>query len=282
MKVREITDRIEKRIPRQAALEWDNVGLLVGDPDQEVHRIYVALDATDQVIDHAIGAKADMLITHHPMIFSPIRSVRADDFVGRRIIRLISHEISYYAMHTNYDVCEMGDLAADTLGMTELITLDVSYDGRDIDPVDAAGDGTDAIPPIRVSSSMGIGKVGEMGEAIAPSLRDYAKQVREAFGLSHVRVFGDPEREVHRVAICPGSGKSEVDCALAAGADTYVSGDIDHHTGLDAMAQGLAVIDAGHYGVEHIFIEHMAMTLRAQLAEIDVLTEPMKEPVWIV
>ncbi len=281
MKVREITDKIEKRIPRQAALEWDNVGLLVGNPEQEVHRIYVALDATDQVIDHAIHAKADMLITHHPMLYSAIRSVRADDFVGRRVMKLVSHGIACYAMHTNYDVCEMGDLAADTLGMTGLIPLDVSYDGRDIDPVEAAGDGTDAISPIRISASMGIGKVGETGDAIAPSLQDYAKRVREAFGLSHVRVFGDPEHEVRRVAICPGSGKSDVDCALAAGADTYVSGDIDHHTGLDALARGLAVIDAGHYGIEHIFIEHMAMTLRAQLAQVDVLTEPMKEPVWL-
>ena len=282
MKVREITDKIEKRIPRQAALEWDNVGLLLGDFDWDVHRIYIALDATDRVIDHAVESGADMIITHHPMLYSPIRSVTADDFVGRRIMKLIEHKIAYYAMHTNYDVCEMGDLAADTLGMTGLKTLDVSYDGSDIDAVEAAGDGTDAISPIRISTSMGIGKVGETGDAIAPNLRDYAKRVKEAFGLSHVCVFGDPEREVHRVAICPGSGKSELGLALEAGADTYVSGDIDHHTGIDAVAQGLAVIDAGHYGIEHIFIEHMAMTLRAKLAQVDVLTEPMREPVWLV
>lgn len=282
MKVRDITELIEKRIPRQAAEDWDNPGLLVGDPDREVRRIYVALDATDQVIGHAAEMNADLLITHHPMIFHGVTHVSKDDYIGRRIMALVENHIAYYAMHTNYDVCEMGDLAAGMLDLKDCTTLDVTYDGRDIDPEAARGDGTDAVSPIQISGQMGIGKVGVVADATDPTLKDYAARVRNVFGISHVTVFGDPQRRIHRVAISPGSGKSNLDNAVASGADVYVSGDIDHHTGIDGVAKGIAVIDAGHYGIEHIFIEKTAMALRALLEDVDVRTEPYGEPDWVV
>ena len=97
------------------ALSWDNVGLLAGREDKEVAKIYVALDAKDEVVDEAILAGADMLVTHHPLIFSGMKQVNNQNFIGRRLVKLIQHDISYYAMHTNYDVKGMADLAADYL-----------------------------------------------------------------------------------------------------------------------------------------------------------------------
>ena len=101
MKVKELTAWLENKYPAKAAEHWDNVGLLVGDKEQEIHKGYVALDLTDAVLEHAIDCGADMILTHHPLIFGGIKRVNADDFIGRRILALAQHGIAYYAMHTN-------------------------------------------------------------------------------------------------------------------------------------------------------------------------------------
>ena len=107
MLCKEIMRVIEATYPTTAALDFDNVGLLAGRAGKEVNRVYLALDATDAVIDRALEAGADMLITHHPLIFSPLKKINDEDFISRRILKLIRNDISYYAMHTNYDVLGM-------------------------------------------------------------------------------------------------------------------------------------------------------------------------------
>ena len=107
MLCREVTDIIEQRFPKEYALDWDNVGLLAGRDDKEVRCIYIALDASDEVIHAAARQGADMLVTHHPLIFSGMKRITNQDFIGRRILGLIRRDISYYAMHTNYDVLGM-------------------------------------------------------------------------------------------------------------------------------------------------------------------------------
>ena len=115
MKCIDIIGRLEELSPPKFAEEWDNVGLLVGRKEKDINNIYIALDATDDVIDRAITLGADMIITHHPMIFSSIKKINSDDFVGRRILSLIRHDINLYAMHTNFDVMGMADAAADEM-----------------------------------------------------------------------------------------------------------------------------------------------------------------------
>ena len=130
MLCREIMQVIEAAYPREAALDFDNVGLLAGRAEKEVERVYIALDATDAVIDRAAEAGADMLITHHPLIFSPVKKVTDEDFTGRRLLRLIRSDISYYAMHTNYDVLGMAELSERILDIRDARVLDVtSSDG---------------------------------------------------------------------------------------------------------------------------------------------------------
>lgn len=260
MKLGDLIERIEAEVPREQALEWDNVGLLVGDRSQEIQKIYIALDLTDEVLLRAKEVGADLILTHHPLIFHGIKTVTTDDFIGRRVYTLAHEGMSYYAMHTNFDVCVMGRIAAEKLPLTNLSVLEVT--GKDAD------------------QTIGIGSVGDLTEA--ESIADFAERVRDAFGLSHVRVFGDPKIKVRRVAMCPGSGKSDIAEALISGAQVYVTGDIDHHSGIDANAQGLAIIDAGHYGIEHIYIDYMKEWLKEYAPELSVVTDPFSEPYWIV
>ena len=240
MLCKNIMDVIEHTYPKTAAMEWDNVGLLVGRAEKEVRKIYVALDATDEVVEAAISAGADMLITHHPLIFSPMKQITDTDFIGSRAVKLLQHDISYYAMHTNSDVLGMADLAAEMLGLTNTEVLE----------------------------EIGIGRVGELPAEM--TVRQLCELVKERFGLESVKLFGSPQHPVSRVAISPGSGKHMSELAIAKGAQVFITGDIDHHEGLDAVEQGMAIVDAGHYGLEHIFIEDMANYLSEHLAGVEV------------
>lgn len=256
MKCKDIEDLIEKNYPPSAALSFDNVGLLVGSLQKEVKRVYLALDATEEVVEHAVMFGADLLITHHPLIFSPLKRVTEDDFVGRRILKLIRHDISYYAMHTNYDVLGMARLAGQVLGLEEARTLDVTMelDGQE----------------------EGIGKVGMLPREM--TLRECCQYVKRCMGLETVNVFGDLDTPVRCLAVSPGSGKSAIRPAIEKGAQVLVTGDIGHHDGLDAWEQGLAVIDAGHYGTEYMFIEDMRRYFRDHAGEIEVAAEPVHFP----
>lgn len=266
MKVADVLRIIDERCPFTAACEWDNSGLLLGDEDWEVTGILVALDVTDEVIDHACKERVDMIVTHHPMIFSPIKRVTADNFVTGRILKLAGEKIAGAAAHTNYDIFVMADLAAGRLGMRDNVVLSKSDTGR---------------IPEGFDSEQGIGRAGSLNKAMR--LADFAKQVRQAFGLSAVSYYGDGERLVQRAACCPGSGKSVISDAISLGADVLVTGDIDHHSGIDAVSRGLMIIDAGHYGIEHIFIDDMAGYLASHVGDgVRVITEPIKPPVSFV
>ena len=258
MLCRDIMKVIEATYPKHAALEWDNVGLLVGRTEKEVKKIYVALDATDEVIEQAVAANADMLITHHPLLFSPLKKITDEHFIGGRVVKLLQHDISYYAMHTNYDVCGMADISAAILGLDGAETLEV----------------TDK------ESMEGIGRVGDFSSPM--SLQSCGEFIKEKFQLDSVKVFGDLSSTVQRVAICPGSGKGMTELALEKNADVLVTGDIGHHEGIDAVAQGLAIIDAGHYGLEHIFIEDMANYLRKNIEGIVVETHEITHPFQVI
>lgn len=253
---REIIEVIERKYARSYAMSWDNVGLLCGRFDKEVKRIYVALDVTDEVVEQAIEAKADMIVTHHPLIMSGLNRITDDDFIGKRLIKLIQNDISYYAMHTNYDVRGMAELASDKLGLSDVEILEITGEEE------------------------GIGRIANLSEEM--TLRQCCELVKDAFSLENVKVFGDLDTKVSRMAICPGSGKSFIKTAVKKGADVYVTGDIGHHDGIDAVAQNLAVIDAGHYGIEHIFVKDMAEYLNNNLEEADVLTAEIKHPFTVI
>ncbi|MGO5052097.1 Nif3-like dinuclear metal center hexameric protein [Lachnospiraceae bacterium LCP25S3_G4] len=256
----DIINKIESIYPIELACEWDNVGLLVGRTDKEVKRIYIALDASKEVIERAISEKADMLITHHPLIFSPLKKLTNEEFVGSRVVALLQHDISYYAMHTNYDVKRMAALASDMLSLEQTEVLQVTT--------------------IEFGKEEGIGKIGRLPYPV--SLEECCHIVKEKFDLSYVKVFGKFDDTILRIAIVPGSGKSAIDTAISMKADVLITGDIDHHSGIDAIARGLCIIDAGHYGIEHIFMEDIARFCRSEFSHIKTITEMLQQPFHII
>ena len=258
MLCRDIMKVIETTYPKHAALEWDNVGLLVGRMDKEVNSIYVALDATNEVIEDAISCKADMLITHHPLLFSPLKTITDEDYIGSRVVKLLQHDISYYAMHTNYDVLGMAELSGAILGLDDRKVLEVTDD----------------------ETREGIGRVGMLKSEM--SLQECCELVKERFHLDTVKVFGNLNEKIQRVAISPGSGKHMSEFALAEGAQVLVTGDIDHHEGLDAVERGLFIIDAGHYGLEHIFIEDVAEFMKGKICGVGVVTAKKTNPFHVI
>lgn len=260
MECKEVIRLLEQQSPKDYACDWDNVGLLVGREDKEIKKIYIALDATDEAIEEAVQAGADLLLTHHPMIFRGMKRITAQDFIGRRVIRLIQEDMVYYAMHTNFDVRGMADLAADHLHLSDTEVLEVTCESPQ---------GTE-----------GIGRYGNLESEM--TLGQCCELVKQAFTLENVKVFGDLKKKVYKAAISPGSGKSVISNALRAGVDVLITGDIDHHEGIDAVAQGMAVIDAGHYGVEHIFIPYMEQYIRREAPELEVEIQPLTFPFQII
>lgn len=256
----DIIGQIEVVYPKSAALGFDNVGLLVGRDNKEVKKIYLALDATDEVVEDAVNNGVDLLITHHPLIFSGMKSVTDGDFIGRRVIKLIQSDISYYAMHTNYDVLGMAELANIILGLKDSEVLDITT--------------------VINEKPEGIGRVGNLEHE--QTVRECCEYVKEKLALDNVRVFGDLEQCVQRIAVSPGSGKSAIGPALQKGAQVLVTGDIGHHEGIDAAAQGLSIIDAGHYGTEYIFIEDMKKFLENKGKDVEVLTAAVKHPFQVI
>lgn len=262
MKCSEFIKRLELLVPLSYACDWDNCGLLAGRGDKEVKKVLVALDATDEVIEDAIEKQADILLTHHPLIFKPLKQVNDQDFISRRILKLIQNDINYYAMHTNFDSVPggMADLAAGLINLTDISVLN---------PEGETGEG---IP-------YGIGAFGFLEQPV--SLRELAKQVKEAFHLPFVTVYGLEQvtEPISRVAITPGSGKQMISFAQALGAQVFITGDMGHHEGIDAVAGGMAVIDGGHYGLEHIFMSHMEWYLKEQIdSSLEVMKAKLQFP----
>ena len=258
MKCRDIIKKLEILSPKEYAMEWDNVGLLVGKEESEVNRILLALDPTLEVIQKAVEVKADLLITHHPLLFSPIKRITTKDAIGQKLFLLMEHGISCYAMHTNFDVLGgMADLAGNKLGLSFQEPLEET----------AVLDG----------NSLGIGKVGELSEAI--SIKALAERVKNLFSLDMVMVYGNVEQKVKRVAVSPGSGKSMIKEARKKAAEVLITGDIGHHEGIDAVEMNVAVIDATHYGLEKIFMNFLEDYLKRVCDEVEVLSSNQKTPV---
>lgn len=260
MRLSEVIEKLEELSPLSYAESWDNPGLLAGRKDKEVRTVYVALDATSEVIDDAIRKHADLLLTHHPLIFKGIKKVNTDDFVGRRIVKLIQNDISYYAMHTNFDVMGMADASADELNLIAPQVLEITYEDE--------------------ISKEGFGRIGNLPQVM--SLRQCCEYVKKCFGLPNVKVFGDLDTHVRKAVIMPGSGKSMIEEALKKGADVMITGDIDHHAGMDAVEQGMAVIDAGHFGLEKIFVPYMQEYLNRELGHLTVCSHKPDFPYVII
>lgn len=256
MKCADIMELLEQEYPKSCAMDWDNPGLLVGESSTEVTTILVALDATDEVIEEAAEQKAQLLVTHHPMLFQPLKQINDSSINGRRVLKLIQNGIACYAMHTNFDIRGMAQINGEQLGLINAGALSVTGEK----------DGTPE----------GIGQVGDLLEEMEYSA--LAAFVKEAFRIPDVRCYGKQEGKISRVAVCGGSGQSTIADAKAAGAQVLVTGDISYHVGIDAAAEGLRIIDAGHYGTEYVFMDYMTEKLQRLCPSCRVVRSHQRPP----
>lgn len=252
-----IIDKLNNLAPEYLAKGWDNIGLQIGSKNQHVSKILLALDATTNVIDEAINKKVDMIITHHPMIFSPLKNIISDTPNGNNIYKLIQNNISLYAMHTNFDTAFGGtnDILADKIGLNKIEVINPDENG------------------------MGIGRIGQTNNK---TVKELVEKLKNELKISHVRLVGDLDSKVDRVAICTGSGMSLIQ-DIAGKADVFITGDVKFHEAQEARDLCVAIIDIGHYASENIAMPSIKRYLHEFSYEndIDIILSEIDEDPFI-
>lgn len=244
MTVRELYSFLNEKIPPSLSCDWDNDGLMCcPDPDVDVKKVLVALDVTAKVVKEAINGHYDVIVSHHPLIFSPLRRVEPSDHVARKVIDLIRAGVSVMSFHTRLDAVKGGvnDVLAEALGLQNVETF--GENGEEI------------------------GRIGRLEKPTA--LFAFAATVKDATGADAVQV-SDAGRPAYRVAVLGGSGSDDVKVAARAGADTYVSGELKHNYLTDAPECGINLIAAGHFYTENLVCERIREWVREADADVTV------------
>lgn len=240
--VREIESFLYGWAPRELAESWDNVGLLVGDPEAAVERVLVALDITPQVVEEALERGCQLIVAHHPVMncaWHPVQTVRADDRQGRTLTALLRGGVAAICMHTNLDAAEGGvnDQLARALGLTDTIPL----------------------------NEQKIGRIGTL--SCEKPLEQFLHDVVKSLGCRGLR-YRDGGRPVRRVAVGGGACGEYIPQALAQGCDTFVTSDLRYNDFLDT--QGLNLIDAGHFPTEDVVCAEVVRRLQKAFPDIRV------------
>lgn len=312
-----IAQTIKKVAPKYWAEEWDNVGLLVGNMADSVARVLLAVDGTPEVVAEASERDAEMIVAHHPLMFRPLKNLRADNPQAEVPLKLLKHGISYYAAHTNLDQSRFSSswLLGQSLGLREMDYLAVTgYETLDLSPLQNRGQarGYGIIGYLPQAESL-----GSVWQRLTALLRDepwaeiqyrvnndYVSEQRPVHErnitddmvtdansgktaklcLGGIRLAGDLAKPVRKVAIVNGSGGSFVQKALFQGADLFIAGDIDHHAALDALQGGMTVADIGHFISERPMLYNLAHYLRSAkaLQGVEFIISAADKSPWIV
>ena len=239
----EILTFLEEFAPPALAESWDNVGLMTGRRGQEVTRVLCALDVTEGVVAEAIERGAQLIVAHHPMIFTSVHAVTDDNTTGRALLAAIKHDVSVICMHTNADCAEGGvnDALAAALGLTGVVNMEAGENGM-------------------------LGRVGNLPEAMAP--RAFAAYVKGKLNAGGVR-FTDAGKPVRRVAVGGGACGKLMDYAIAKGADAFVIGDCSYDIMQRAQALGLTLVDAGHFPTENPMVPVFAARIGERFPAVE-------------
>ncbi|CAA9267767.1 MAG: GTP cyclohydrolase 1 type 2 homolog YbgI [uncultured Blastococcus sp.] len=261
--LQQVLAALDARYDPALAEDWDAVGLVCGDRAEPVRRVLFAVDPTTAVVDEVLETGVDLLVTHHPLLLTPVHGVPADDPKGRLVHRLIRAGGALFVAHTNADRAPdhgVNDALAAVLGL------------RDAAPLEPAG----------ADPRAGLGRVGQLERPM--TLREFAERVAAALPatVGGVRIAGDPARSVATVAVCGGSGGSLLGAAAAAGADVLLTSDVRHHPASDAGEQpGPALCDVAHFASEWPWLPHAAQLLRADLAgRVEVSVSERRTDPW--
>ncbi len=235
--VRDVMSILEEIAPLELGRSYcakygarDNSGLLLGDETRPVFSVLVCLDVTPEVADEAEDANADMIISHHPLIFDGIKSVTKSSPLGRTLYRLIKSDISVYCAHLNLDVAPNGvaKILADKMGLSDCKAI------------------------LPVSEDAGLGRIGKL--ATPMPLREFYDLAVEVLGDSSAKLCGDFYRQIGVAAVAPGScggDMSLLEAVYEMGADVLLTGEIKHHVALCAKELGITLIDGGHHSTEY-------------------------------
>jgi dinuclear metal center YbgI/SA1388 family protein len=250
----DVVDAVHRRYDPATAAPWDAVGLVCGDPAAPVRRILLAVDPVGATVDEALAFGADLLLTHHPLLLTPVTSVAASTPAGALVHRLVRGGCALLTAHTNADLARDGvsDALAEALGITGTTPVEPSPDAR----------------------GAGLGRVGDLAATVP--LATFAELVRDALPrTAHgVRVAGDPDLPVRRVAVLSGSGGDDLAAASCVGADVIVTSDLKHHVALDHLAAGgPALVDVAHFASEWPWLPLAARLLAADLAAAGFVVE---------
>ena len=265
IKCQQVMEALERIAPKRLAEEWDNPGLLVGSPAQEVHKSLTCLDVTDEVVEEAVSLGADMIVAHHPLIFKGLKKLRTDLPLGARLQKLMVHGIAVAAAHTNLDTAEGGvnDVLANLMGLT------------DIQPF--AGKAEEGAEPT-------LGRIGYLPEAM--SIEEFALQVKAALPAAYVRLVKAGDKQVKKVALCSGAGAEFIAKASFLGTNTYVTGDVKYHEAQQAVEMGIHVIDGGHFGTEFpiaaVLRDRLAGELSGLKGTVEVVTDTLSKDIFSV
>lgn len=242
--VQTVADAMNRLAPRRLAEEWDNPGLLVGDPSAEVKKIFVCLDVLDDKITRAIELDAQLIVAHHPLIFRPIKNVRFDLPIGKKLERLIKNDVAVFAAHTNLDNAEGGvnDVLARRIGLTDVKTI---------------GD-----------EEISMGRLGMLAKPMTAA--DFARHVKATLNADNVRLISAGDFKISKVGVCGGAGAEFIQKAKFFGAQAFVTGDVKYHDAQAAVENGIHVVDAGHFATEYPIVHEMTTYLRGELEDFSV------------
>lgn len=246
--VGDIVKIVESIAPVDLAEKWDNIGLQLGRSGWPVTNIRVALDPLPEVVAAACSEGVSLLVTHHPLIFDPIRSLNFDTPLGAVLEEATRHRLSILCVHTNLDAASGGvnDVLAERIGLKNLKALAGSPDGSG-------------------SSPQGLGRIGELPKGV--ELAGFARSIKKKLGLASVRMVGDPGIIVYKSAVCTGSGGSLLNAFLDSDAQVYVTGDLRYHDARAAEAAHRGLIDIGHFCSEQLIKQVLAERIRGILED---------------
>jgi dinuclear metal center YbgI/SA1388 family protein len=242
VRVKDILESLNVAAPFKLAESWDNVGLLVGNPEQEVTAVLAGLDPTNRLLDEAIAQGANTIITHHPVIFKPLSAINTAEPSGRLLEKALSNRIAIIGCHTNFDSAREGvsDYLALQLGLENLSPLVSSSDDNAMDT--------------------GQGRIGVYPSPLAAI--DFLARVLDVLNLPCVQTAGTLPEKVSTVAVCGGSGSELAPIAFRRGADIYLSAEIKHSTAIWAVENDFCIIDGTHYATEKPAVAILVKKLR--------------------
>ena len=234
-----VADAVNRLAPRRLAEEWDNPGLLVGDPAAEVKKIFVCLDVLDKNILRAIELDARLIVTHHPLIFRAIKNVRFDLPLGKKLERLIKNNLAVFAAHTNLDIASGGvnDILAKKIGL-----VDVKMFGDE---------------------EFSMGRIGNL--EVPMTAEEFARHVKKSLNADNVRLIDAGSFLIGKVGVCGGAGADFIQKAKFFGAQAFVTGDVKYHEAQAAVENEIHVVDAGHFATEFPIVHELTIYLRDEL-----------------